>query len=112
MSDFQAGKDQALLEFRLKFNWTSRRPYKLALLAYKDQALARRELKQVAAEYDEQAEDLKQHHHFQTKKILGQDSPLRAQFDSWLSGVPLQNLHDLEFQAACFRLVQVTERLS
>ena len=111
LSDFQAGKDQAVLQFQLKFNWTNRLPYKLALLAYEDQALARRELRQVACEYDEQPEDLQQHHHFLTQKILRKGSPLRSQFDSWLSGVPLQKLLDLEFQAGCFRLVQVTERL-
>ena len=112
-SDFDVGKNQAVLQFRLKFDWANRLPYKLALLAFRDQALARRELGRIASEFDAQPEELKKNHHFVTLQILRPGSILRGQFDAWLSGVPLNDprLHDLEFQAGCFRLVQITERL-
>jgi hypothetical protein len=109
-SDFEVGKSVAVLEFRLKFDWAKRLPYKLALLAFRDQALARRELGRIAAEFDEQPEDLQQNHHHITLKILKQGSVLRQQFDAWLSGVSIQD-PQVEFQAACFRFVQITERL-
>lgn len=113
ISDFEAGKSQAVLQFRLKFDWANRLPWKLALLAFKDQALARRDLRKAAAEFDEQPHEVQKDHHYITLKLLTQGSTLRSQFDLWLSGVSLQDpqVHDLEFEAACFRFVQITERL-
>ncbi|CAK9088174.1 unnamed protein product, partial [Durusdinium trenchii] len=39
LSDFELGKGQAIVQFRLKFDWSNRLPYKMALLAFGDQAL-------------------------------------------------------------------------
>lgn len=87
VDDFEKGKALGLLEFNLKFDWTLRLPWKLALLGHHDHGLARRELQAIASEFDSQPAELQKHHH---RKL-------------WLSCQCVA-------YAACFRFVQITER--
>ena len=110
VSDFEKGKAHAQLEFSLKLDFLRRLPWKLALLAHHDQAQARRELQVTVREFDAQSPELQQHHHSLVLHMLGRSGDLRADFDKCLAGQSLDELPKLEFFAACFRLVQVTER--
>lgn len=105
LSDFELGKGQAIVQFRLKFDWSNRLPYKMALLAFGDQAL-----QTMVAEFDSQPEGLKRRHHSLTMKVLL--GPMRSQLNAWLNGCSLLDprLSDLAYIAGCFRFVQITER--
>ncbi|CAE7555177.1 unnamed protein product [Symbiodinium sp. KB8] len=110
VSDLEKGKAHAQLEFSLKLDFLRRLPWKLALLAHHDQAKARRELQVTVREFDAQTPELQQHHHSLVCHMLGRSGQVRADFDKYLAGQSLNDLPKLEFYAACFRLVQVTER--
>ena len=113
VDDFEKGKALGLLEFFLKFDWTLRLPWKLALLGHHDHGLARRELQANASEFDSQPAELQKHHHNLTLKLLSKDRPLRKlkEFDLFACGQKvLAELPMREAYAACFRFVQITER--
>ncbi|CAE7788549.1 unnamed protein product [Symbiodinium sp. CCMP2592] len=110
VADFEHGRSHAELEFSLKLDWTRRLPWKLALLGHRDVAKARRELRLVIQEFDSQIPELQLHHHSLTRHLLLKSGNMRRDIDMFLAGRSLQQLPRLEFVAACFRLVQITER--
>ena len=110
LADFEKGKEVLELEMRLKLDFCKRLPWVLALLAHEDTAFARRELRPILSEYDQQPAALRNHHHPVTKKALEHGSPLRAEIDCFLSGTNIHKLPQLQFFAGCFRFVQITER--
>ena len=110
VQDFEKAKAHALLEFQIKFDWSQRLPWKLALLGHSDLGLARRELSSVVSQFDSQSSALQKHHHRLTLQLLGKCSSVRADLDRFLMGEALEELPQLEHFAACFRFMQITER--
>ena len=110
VADFESGKAHAELEFTLKLDFLRRLPWKFALLAHHDLALVRRELQITVHDFDAQPTERQMHHHSLVRHLLDKSSSMRAEMDNFLAGEPLEHLPKLEFYAACFRLVQVTER--
>ena len=110
IADFESGKSHAQLEFSVKLDWVQRLPWKLALLAHRDQAKSRRELLLIIQDFDSQSPELQQHHHSLTRHLLLKSGDLRRDLDRFVAGCSLQELPRLEFMASCFRLVQITER--
>ena len=110
VADFEHGRSHAELEFSLKLDWTRRLPWKLALLGHRDVAKARRDLRLVMRDFDSQSPELQLHHHSLTRHLLLKSGDMRRDMDMFVAGHSLQQLPCLEFVAACFRLVQVTER--
>lgn len=110
MRDFEKGKATIDLELSVKLSFCEQLPWRLALLAHTDLAMARRELSKVVYEYDSLPTSLQQHHHALTRKTLDKSRSIRAEFDAFLGGQNLLDLPQLLELAASFRFVQITER--
>ena len=111
MRDFEEGKSHAQLEFKLKFDWCGRVPYKLAALAHSDQAAAKRELHKAILEFDGHSSELRKHHHPLTQMFLAKENALRKDLDGYVhTNKTLADFPLLEHHASCFRFVQITER--
>lgn len=109
--DFEEGKSHAQLEFKLKFDWCGRVPYKLAALAHSDQAAAKRELHKAILEFDGHSSELRKHHHPLTQMFLAKENALRKDLDGYVhTNKTLADFPLLEHHASCFRFVQITER--
>ena len=57
VADFESGKLHAQFEFSAKLDWTKRLPWKLAVLAHSNTAVAIRELQEAMCQFDEQTRD-------------------------------------------------------
>lgn len=110
MRDFEKGKSTIDLELSVKLSFCEKLPWRLALLAHTDLAMARRELSKVVHEYDSLPTTLQQHHHALTRKTLDKSRSIRAELDAFLGGHNLVDLPQLLELAASFRFVQITER--
>ena len=104
IADFESGKSHSQLEFSVKLYWVKRLPWKLALVAHRDQAKSRRELLLMIQDFDSQSPELQQHHHSLTCHVLLKSTDLRRDLDMFVAGRSLQELPRLEFIASCFSI--------
>ncbi len=107
---FEFGKAKIALELQIKLDFVRRLPWRLAVLAHNDVALARREMSTTVAEFDAQDPGLRQHHHRVTLSLLSPQCAARRELEMFIGGSPLSDLPQLEFWAACFRFVPIVER--
>ena len=112
VADFESGKLHAQCEFSAKLDWTKQLPWKLAVFAHSNTAVAIRELQEAMCQFDEQtrdAPDLQRspHHHPVTLSLLGKGTQGRLELEHFVAGRrSLQQLPLLQHCAGCFRFTK------
>ena len=94
----------------VKFDWTRRHPWRLAVMAHFDEDLARRLTKAMVEEFDAEPVAAQRAHHLKTRFFLQKDGPLRSLVDRFIGGDALSTLPCLEFHVATLLFVNIVER--